>query len=325
MNVLYHKGIYLPDIDLWLDPLASRERAVISHAHSDHVRRHDHTIATPGTARLMEHRYRHRTRFEELELGARTDYGKHALTLLPAGHVRGSAQALVEYHGQRLLYSGDFKLAPSATSEAAETPEADTLIVEATFGLPKYRFPHANEVMEQIIGFCRWSLSEGSTPLLYAYSLGKGQELLGRLLGAGFDIAVHGTTFGVAQVYEQLGCEFPVYTRLDGFIPDGTVVIAPPPYSRRQRAAALDGMRRARTAYVSGWAIDRSARYRMGVDAAFPLSDHADYDDLLEYVRRVNPSRVYTIYGFAAEFAADLRTRGYDAQPIEGPMQARLM
>jgi Cft2 family RNA processing exonuclease len=324
MNVRYHNGIYLPDIDLWLDPQGSRERAVISHAHADHVRRHDCTITTPGTARLMEHRYRHRTRFEELELGARRDYGEYALTLLPAGHVRGSAQALVEHRGHRLLYSGDFKLSPSATAEPAETPAADTLIVEATFGLPKYRFPPAAQVIEQIIGFCRWALSEGSTPVLYAYSLGKGQELMGRLHGAGLALAVHSTTWGVAQVYEQLGCEFPVYTRLDTHVPNDTVIIAPPPSSRRQRATVLDGVRRPRTAFISGWAIDRSARYRMGVDAAFPLSDHADYDDLLEYVRRVNPRQVYTLYGFAPQLAADLRARGYDARPLVGDMQLQL-
>lgn len=322
MDVRYHSGIYLPEIDLWLDPTASRERAVVSHAHSDHVRRHACSIVTPGTGRLIEHRYRPGHRFIELELGERRDFGEFALTLLPAGHVRGSAQALVEHRGERLLYSGDFKLTASRTAEPAEVPEADVLIVEATFGRPQYRFPPSAWVIEQIGAFCRDALAQGCTPVLFAYSLGKGQELLGCLAGAGFDIALHGTTFGVTQVYERLGVEFPVYSRLDDSGLTGRVLICPP---QARRSAALAAIPRARTAYVSGWAVDRSARYRLGVHAAFPLSDHADYDDLLAYVKRVNPKQVFTIYGFAADLAADLCAMGYAARPLNGPMQYRLV
>jgi Cft2 family RNA processing exonuclease len=322
VDVRYQSGIYLPAIDVWLDPTARRDRAVVTHAHSDHVRRHDCSIVTPGTARLIEHRYRPGTRFVELECGERTDFGAYALTLLPAGHVRGSAQVLVEHNGERLLYSGDVKLTPSHTAEPAVVPEADVVIVEATFGRPQYRFPPAEHVMQDILAFCRRALEDGCTPVLFAYSLGKGQELLGRLAGSGFDIAVHGTTFGVNRIYEQLGVEFPVYSRLDDGTLDGKVLICPP---QARRGPVLASLRRTRTAYISGWAVDRRSRYRMGVDAAFPLSDHADYDELLEYVRRANARQVYTIFGFAGEFAADLCRLGYDARPIKDPMQYRLM
>ena len=322
MEIQFHSGIYLPEIDLWLDPTKPRDRAVVSHAHSDHVRRHATAIVTPGTARLIEHRYRRGTRFVEVECGEQRVFGDYALTLLPAGHVRGSAQALVEYRGERLLYSGDFKLSPSRTAEPAVVPEADVLIVEATFGRPHYRFPPAEQVIEEIRGFCEAALSDGCTPVLFAYSLGKGQELLGCLMGAGFDIALHASAYGVAQVYEQLGAEFPVYSRLDDAALAGKVLICPP---QAKRGPILAGVARPRTAFISGWAVDRSARYRHGVDAAFPLSDHADYDELLAYVRRVNPRRVYTVYGFAAEFAADLCARGFHARPLQGDVQYRLL
>ncbi len=321
MRVSYDSGIYLPDIDVWLDPTARRERAIVTHAHSDHVRIHGCTVATPGTARLIAHRYRRSGRFEELECGERREYSSFAVTLLPAGHVRGSAQVLVEHGGERLLYSGDFKLAPSFTAEPAEVPEAEVLITEATFGNPRYRFPPAEFVMEEIADFCRSAVEAGATPVLFAYSLGKGQELLARLAGRGFEVALHDTTHGVCAVYESLGARFPPYRRLAGGDGAGQVVIAPP---QARRGPALAGIRRMRTAYVSGWAVDRSARYRLGVDAAFCLSDHADYDELLEYVRRVNPRRVHTIYGFAGELAADLRAHGYDATPLRDPMQQRL-
>jgi Cft2 family RNA processing exonuclease len=322
VEIVFDAGIYLPAIDFWLDPTRPQARAFLSHAHSDHFGRHDEFVVTPGTAALVAHRYRPRGRLLEQPLGERRDFGAFALTLYPAGHVLGSAQALVEHRDHRLLYSGDIKLAPSHTAEACVVPQADTLIVEATFGRPRYVFPPASEVIAAMLSFCRNALANGETPVLFAYSLGKGQEVLRCLAGAGFDIALHGTAHGVAQVYAQLGVEFPVHERLDRCDLRGRVLICPP---QVKRAAIFAAIRRPRTAMVTGWAVDRAARWRFGTDAAFPLSDHADYPELVEYVRRVNPQRVYTVFGFAAEFAADLRTRGYDAQPLKGAMQLRLV
>ncbi len=322
MEISFQSGIHLPEIDFWLDPTRARSRAFVSHAHSDHVGKHDEFIVTPGTAALLDHRYRPRGRMVEQHFGETRDFGDFLLTMYPAGHVLGSAQALVEYRGQRLLYSGDLKLSSSHTAEACETPRADTLIVEATFGRPRYVFPPAVEVIAGIVSFCRNALAQGETPVLFAYSLGKGQEVLRALAGAGFDFALHGTTHGVAEVYARLGVEFPVHERLDRCDLSGRVLICPP---QVKRAAIFTTIRRPRTAMVTGWAVDRAARWRYGVDAAFPLSDHADYEDLVEYVRRVNPTRVYTVFGFDGEFAADLRTRGYDAQPLKGVMQLRLV
>ena len=322
LEIVFDAGIYLPEIDFWLDPTRRQTRAFVSHAHSDHVGKHDEFIVTPGTAALLDHRYRPRGRMIEQHFGERREYGEFALTLYPAGHVLGSAQALVEHRGHRLLYSGDLKLSASHTAEPCAVPEADTLIVESTFGRPRYVFPPAAEVIAGILAFCRNALARGETPVLFAYSLGKGQEVLRCLAGAGFDIALHGTTHGVCEVYARLGVEFPVYARLEQCALDNKVLICPP---QTKRAAIFRSIRRPRTAIVTGWAVDRAARWRYGTDAAFPLSDHADYDDLVEYVRRVNPRRVYTVFGFDGEFAADLRTRGYDARPLKGAMQLQLV
>jgi Cft2 family RNA processing exonuclease len=322
VEVQFQSGIYLPEIDLWLDPTRSQRRAVVTHAHSDHFGRHGEFVVTPGTAALLRHRYRPRGRMLEQQFWERRDFGAFALTLLPAGHVLGSAQALVEYRGERLLYSGDIKLSASLTAEPCDVPEADVLIVEATFGRPRYVFPPAQEVIAGILSFCRNALERGETPVLYAYSLGKGQEVLRCLSGAGFEVAVHGTTFGVAEVYAKLGIDFPVHEHIERCDLRGRVLICPP---QTRRGGVLQSVARPRTAMISGWAVDRGARWRYGADDAFPLSDHADYDELVEYVQRVNPKRVYTVYGFDGEFAADLRTRGYDAQPLKSAMQMRLV
>jgi Cft2 family RNA processing exonuclease len=321
VEIIFDSGIYLPEIDFWLDPTRPKRRAFVSHAHSDHFGRHDTFIATPATAALLRHRYRPRGRMEEQHYGERRDFGEFSLTPYPAGHILGSAQALIEYREERLLYTGDLKLGESLTAEPCEAPEADTLIIEATFGRPRFVFPPAHEVIAGILAFCRNALAAGQTPVLFAYSLGKGQEVLRCLAGAGFPIAVHGTTFGVSEIYTRLGIEFPVHEHLDRCDLADHVVICPP---QTRRAEIFATLKRPRTALISGWAMDRGARWRYGVDAAFPLSDHAGYDELVEYVGRVNPKRVFTVFGSDAEFAADLRTRGYDARPLKGAMQLRL-
>lgn len=321
MNVCYRSGIYLPDLDLRLDPTVRCARAIVTHAHSDHVRRHARSIVTPATARLISHRYRWGG-FQEAPFGASLTVDGAEVTLLPAGHVLGSAQVLVEHGGRRLLYSGDLRLAPARTAEPAEIPHADTLVVEATFGRPRYRFPPPDEVVPRIVAFCRATLAAGSTPALLAYSLGKAQEVLAHLSDAGFRVALHPDCHDMARVYEDLGVSFASYERLNGAPPPDAVVLAPPG-ARRSLVAQLGDT--VRTAFISGWAVEPGARYRLGVDAAFPLSDHADYDELLAYVERVAPERVFTVYGSAAEFAADLAARGYDARPLRGPMQYQLM
>ena len=118
LRVEYREGLYLPDIDLWLDAEAPRERSVISHAHADHIAEHHSIISTPETARIFRHR-RGDAAMETLRYGERRDYGRFALTFFPAGHCLGSAQVLIEAEGERLVYTGDIKLRPNVAAENA--------------------------------------------------------------------------------------------------------------------------------------------------------------------------------------------------------------
>src|SRR5437870_5265870 len=118
MVVSFRRGIYLPEIDLWLDPQLPRDIAAVSHAHSDHIQSHAITLTTPATAALMAHRLGSGGRCRTLPFGRRTEFPGFAVTLYPAGHVLGSAQVLIERNGERLLYSGDFKLKPGRSVEA---------------------------------------------------------------------------------------------------------------------------------------------------------------------------------------------------------------
>ena len=320
LEVKSDRGIFLPGCGVWLDAGRKQKFAVVTHAHSDHAAWHSEAVLTPATAALMAARLgKPRGHVHEMAYHQPFHFAAGQITLLPAGHVLGSAMALLETSGERLLYTGDFKLRQSLTAESAEVVRADTLILETTFGLPRYRMPPAETVMEEIIAFCEKALLEKHYPVLLAYSLGKAQELTARLAGSGLPIAVHPSIHKMSRVYEAFGVRLTGYElyRADDNSPK---VLIYPPNVRAQ----LAGIPKVRTAIVSGWALDSGAKYQFRCDAAFPLSDHADYDELLECVERVQPKRVFTVHGFVEEFAADLRLRGVEALALGGGNQLEL-
>ncbi len=320
MTVKIDRGISLPDCGLWLDPGRKQDAGVVTHAHSDHAGWHRETILTAATAALMTSRLGKPTgTVNAVEYHQPLTFRNHRITLLPAGHVLGSAQVFLEAGEESLLYTGDFKLRPGLTAEAAVMVPAETLILETTFGLPGYRLPPVEVTVAEILAFCRKALEDGCHAVLLAYSLGKAQELLARLAGSDLPIAVHPAVHRICRIYESLGVRFPDFEEhlAESSLPG--VLIYPP--NARSRLA---GTKNARTAVVTGWALDPRARYRYRCDAAFALSDHADYDELLECVNRVNPKRVYTVHGFVEEFAADLRRRGVEAWALGGGNQLEL-
>jgi Cft2 family RNA processing exonuclease len=222
--------------------------------------------------------------------------------------------ALIASRRQTLLYSGDFKLRPGLSAEACAPCPADTLVVETTFGQPRYRFPPVAAVARGLVEFCRDALAAGHTALLLGYSLGKSQDLLLALDQAGLPIMLHKQVFQMTRLHEQLGLRFPPYQEFDPATASGKVLIFPPSANRASLPASLG---RIRPAVATGWAVEPGCRFRYGVDAAFPLSDHADFQELLELVALVSPKKVFTQHGFSADFAQTLRDRGYDSQALD--------
>jgi len=310
-------GIHLPLLGLWLDARKRQrgsERVFVSHAHADHIAAHDEVMLTPATSLFMRTRLPGKRREHLLNFGARTEFQfggeAFALTALPAGHIFGSAMAVIESRGKTLLYTGDFKMRASLAAEKPEVRQADVLIMETTFGLPRYQFPPEETVRKDIVKFCREALAAGTTPVLYGYSLGKSQEILRGLADTGLPIMLQRDVRKMTKLYEKLGVNFPTHEAFDPETARGKVIIAPPNSLKTMQKIALGPLR---TAAITGWAMDSSCRYRSGTDAAFALSDHADYDGLLELVKLVQPKRVFTVHGFTREFAQTLRTHGVDA------------
>ena len=321
IEVRYERGVYLPNEDVWLDPWDAKPFAFVSHTHSDHIAPHDEIVVSERTARLMQARLPGERREHVLNFGEKKTIRGLDITLIPAGHIFGSAQFCLETGDGSLLYTGDFKLRPGRSAEPAEWRQAETLIMETTFGLPRYRFPPTEEVVGQIVAFCRDALETGAVPVLLGYSLGKAQEILCALAGAGLKPMLHGAVHRMTRIYEQFGQSFCEYERYNANDVVGKVLICPP---STNRSRMLEKIRQKRVAMISGWAVDPNAIYRYRVDAAFPLSDHADYTDLVRYVELVKPQRVLTLHGFAAEFARDLRDRGIDAWALSEENQMEL-
>ena len=320
IEVTHPRGIYLPEADLWLDPHVGKERAFVSHAHSDHVARHALTFCTEITHQLMVVRKTVKKSGKVVSLPMREmyDWEGWELRLFPAGHITGSAMLHLtrKADGATLLYTGDYKLRQGLSAERCELMQADTLIMETTFGLPKYRFPPAEDVIAQMLAFVRDTLRDGGTPVLLGYSLGKAQEILCDLGDEGLQVMVHPSVAQITEVLAPHLGKLPQWRLFKADEAAGHVLVFPP-------GAKLD-LPKMRTAILSGWAIQPSAKYRYGVDVALPLSDHADHPELHETVELVKPRRIYLVHGSTREFAAELRLRGHDARALGAEDQLEL-
>lgn len=324
IGVCLRGGLHIPEADIWLDAPGKKSWALVSHAHSDHFARHERIVCSPPTAALIHARYGvpQKGGVCAIPFGQPVERGGFSMRLQPAGHILGSAMAHLTRHadGATLLYTGDFKLRDSLTCERAAPVPADTLVMETTFGLPRFKFPPREKVAADVRRFVFETLNAGKVPLLLGYSLGKAQEILGILDGTGVPIMAHESILKLGKVYRDFGRVLPEHELLNPDRTAGHVVVAPP-----QSAKALRARLSCRTALLSGWALDKSAKYRHGVDEAFPLSDHADHDELLQLIELVRPRVVYTVHGYTAEFAADLRRRGIEAWSLVDNNQLELL
>lgn len=320
IEVTHPRGIYLPEADLWLDPHFGVKRAFISHAHSDHVARHALTFCSEITHKLMVARKAAKKAGTVISPGFDEvfEWEGWELRLLPAGHITGSAMLHLtrKSDGATLLYTGDYKLRQGLSSTRCELLQADTLIMECTFGLPKYRFPPLEQVREALWCFVQETLAAGRIPVLLGYSLGKAQELLRLLHGIDAPVMVHPSVAQMTEVVRDHVGELPDWKLFDAREAAGHVLVFPP-------GGKLE-LAHTRTAMISGWALQSGAKYRHGVDEVFPLSDHADHPELHETVEIVKPRRIYLVHGHTREFAAELRARGHDARALGAEDQLEL-
>jgi Cft2 family RNA processing exonuclease len=270
-------------------------------------------FATPATADLLRARG-HIGEIVTLEYDQWQAFDGWRLKLIPAGHIIGSAQVLVERaDGLRLLYTGDMKTRAGRTCEPARFEPVDDLITECTFGLPIFRFPPEEDVAAEMVAFARRSLDEGLIPVFLGYSLGKGQEIMRILAEGDIPMLIHGSMWYITEIYRRWGFEFGDAARFTNERRREPRAWVIPPHTRAQ---ITDKLAKARICYVSGWALIESRRESQRAALMAPISDHADYYDLMEVIAATSPKRVWPVHGpYADLFALDVARR-FNVQSI---------
>jgi putative mRNA 3-end processing factor len=303
-------------ITVALDPSrpADSDLTFVSHAHVDHLhrngRKNSKLLVSKETSLLAG------ARGYQIE-GAEAHDG---FQLVDTGHILGSRGLLM---GDDVYYTGDLSTRQRAFMKPARMPRAKTLIIESTFGLPGYRFPAVDEVTHRVNKVVSELYDMGVPVILMGYALGKAQ-LLTRMFGHWDPVYVHDSVAKMNSVYSELGID------LKSAMPHSEaeergllssrkpwIMIAPLMSGRSAFVRAMKEKYGAVTIGFSGWALDGSYRYRMGLDYAFPMSDHCDYAELVDAVKACSPEKVYTFHGFAEEFAQSLKKMGFDAEPVE--------
>jgi Cft2 family RNA processing exonuclease len=314
MQIFSGKGLFVGNVAIDAKAGCRPEKAIISHGHSDHVSMNSETnyVCTPETMALLEGMGKSKGNISGTSFGKGIAIGDSSVSLHNSGHILGSAQILVE-SGKTVAVTSDFKMQDSIIQKGAVPLKCDALVIETTFGQPCYSFPEREEVYQQIGSFVREKSKKGFV-VLAGYALGKAQELTKAVNEyAGIVPLVHDSIFGNNRVYEQHGVKLGDYIELDHNLNESQVLIMPPSLLNRHLLQVLEFSLRKKvfSGMATGW------QRRNGLDAVFPLSDHADFSQLLDYVKQAEPKLVVTMHGFEREFAGYVQRRlGIAARPL---------
>ena len=292
-------GIEVVPAGVWIDPSRAVDKALVTHGHADHARSgHGETIATPETLAIIELRYNTREGAVPVEYGEtiRLPGGVYA-TFVPAGHVLGSAQVLLEHAGERVVITGDYKRTPDPTCARFKVTPCDVFITEATFGLPVFTHPPIADEMAKLLS-ARAANPEASV-LVGAYALGKAQRVIAELRAAGHSdpIYLHGAIEKMCRLYEEHGVGLGELRLVSDHAKQdmaGAIIIAPPSamsatWSRRLPSPI--------TAMASGWMRVRGRARQRGVELPLIISDHADWNELTQTIAEVNPAETWITHG----------------------------
>ncbi|MBV8225211.1 MAG: ligase-associated DNA damage response exonuclease [Verrucomicrobia bacterium] len=316
---LLRRDLYIESAAIYIDPPHPVDRAIITHAHSDHAKAgHAHVLATPETIGLMKIRYGEGAArsWQALPYGERVHLGGVDVTLYPAGHILGSAQVVVEANGQRVVVSGDYKRSGDGTCAGFTPVQCDIFVTEATFGLPVFQHPDPRGEMEQLLNSVR--AFPDRSHLVGAYPLGKTQRLIRLAREAGYDapIYLHGALVACCEFYQRNGVKLGELRRATGLPRDalkGCLVLAPPstlrePWSRRLPDPLL-GM-------ASGWMTIKQRVRQLGVELPLVISDHADWNELCLTIRQTGAAEIWVTHGPEEALVHWCQTRGLRAAPL---------
>jgi putative mRNA 3-end processing factor len=294
------RGLYCAPGDFYIDPHRRVDRAVVTHGHGDHARPgHGHVLATPNTIEIMKVRYgaeagRH---LQGQTLGSGLDIGGVGVSLMPAGHILGSAQVVLEWRGQRIVVSGDYKRVADPTCERFEPVRCDVFVTEATFGLPVFR--HEPDHLEITRLLASLEAFGERTHLVGVYGLGKCQRVIALLRAADYSapIWLHGALLGLCELYESLGVDLGDLRPVKGAGKQellGQIVMAPPGTLRDRWSRRLSDPL---TVFASGWMRVRQRARQRGVELPLVISDHADWDEIVATIADTGAEEIWVTHG----------------------------
>lgn len=312
------QGLYCAAGDFHIDPSRSVERALITHAHSDHARAgsRSYLCAQEGAA-VLRVRLGHRPGITTLAYGETTWFNDVKVSFHPAGHILGSAQIRVERRGEVWVVSGDYKTQADPTCTPFEPVRCHTFITESTFALPLYRWPDPAAVFAEINAWWRTNRQQGRNSVLFSYALGKAQRLLAGVDASLGPILVHRAVREFLPAYAARGVPLPpvqAATPATLRAADGRALVLTP--SADGDSSWLESLDDWATASASGWMLVRGTRRRQGTDRGFVLSDHADWTGLCEAIRATGAERVLVTHGATAPFVRWLNENGWQAEAL---------
>jgi putative mRNA 3-end processing factor len=293
------RGLYCAPADAFIDPPGPVPRAIITHGHSDHARSgHGAVLATAETIAIMKSRMGADCAgtFQALALGEMISLNGVAVHLVPAGHIFGSVQIVLDHAGQRAVVSGDYKRRADPTAASFELVRCDLFVTEATFGLPVFKHePDAGEIAKLLASHARFP---ERTHLIGVYSLGKCQRVIALLRAAGYDrpIWLHGALMTLSRLYMDLGQDLgdlrPMADQPTSLA--GEIVMCPPSaLADRWSRRIADPV----TTCASGWMRVRGRARQRGVELPLIISDHADWPELLTTIRETGAQEIWVTHG----------------------------
>jgi putative mRNA 3-end processing factor len=291
------EGIYVRPADAWIDPSEPKPKAMITHGHSDHARGgHGAVLATSETLAIMECRYGPQPG-QPIAYGDPLRVGEVDVSFVPAGHVLGSAQIVLEHKGEKVVVSGDYKRRSDPTCACFVPVPCDIFISEATFGLPVFRHPETGSEIDRLLH--RLHADPSRCVLVGAYALGKAQRIITELRVRGHEdpIYFHGAIERLNQLYESFGVRLGELRHTAQATKQemaGHIVIAPPGALNDRWSRRLPDPV---TAMASGWMRIRQRARQRNVELPLVISDHADWDELTMTIRELEPSEVWITHG----------------------------
>lgn len=322
------QGLYCEAGDFYVDPWRPVDAAIITHAHADHARVGSGKYLAADTNRhILPIRLGETAVIEFQPLRKPITVNGVQVTFFPAGHILGSAQVKIEHAGRSVVVSGDYKRQPDATCLPFEPVRCDTFVTESTFGLPIYRWPESRAVFDGINQWWRSNQAVGKTSMLLAYSLGKAQRLMSGIDHSIGPIYTHGAVEKLNAGYRAAGVELPETTfvgDLDAKATDWSqgIVISPP------AAAGSTWARRfgkVSVAMASGWMQIRGTRRRRSMDRGFILSDHVDWNHLMETIQQTGAEDIWVTHGYSSIVARHLRELGLNSREVQTEFTGELL